>query len=729
LNIWILIFSFLVFSSAQAFAEPYVVDSKLNIEKYVSGLEFPTSMTFIENDILVLEKNTGNVRLIKNGELQQEPVLHVNVLNSWETGLLGITTLGSKVFLYFTEVEDPSSFSSNEDKVLGNRIYSYTWNGNTLQNGILIKELPFDLNVERSIHSGGAMVTGLDGTVYSVTGDTQRRGALQNLDTGNFTDSGIILKVNYDDSILKPSESQNPLDHYYAMGIRNSFGLAIDPITGYLWDTENGDDRFDEINLVEPKFNSGWTKIMGPATAEKIANLPTNGFQYSNPEFSWYHSVAPTALIFVNSNLFKNYNESLLVGDFNYGAIYHFKLNSERNGFIFDDPALEDLVLDNNDSLNDIIFASDFSGITDLEFGSDGLLYVLSPGDGGSIYRIFPVDSENQIDAIEIPKWIKNNARWWFEGFITDNEFIHSLEYLLEHKIIKIPTLSLPETQSIQQIPFWVKENVGLWANEKITDMEFASGIQFLMKKGIVKIQLGFCDKMPSSHVNLSGCNLSNKSFSKLDLKLANFTNTVLKNVDFSKTDLRSAIFENAILSGADLSNSQLNLASFRNSDLSDANLSNSKLSRSTFEKTIFSGTDFSKAKLLSSKMIKAEITNTNFTEAVIFSNLEGATISDSDFSKAKMQRIFLVNADLSNVNLSNANLLKANFSGAYLKDVNLQGSNLEKADFRYANLQGVDLTGASLIYTDLSYANLENVIIEGVDFSTAETKFCNGCP
>ena len=60
------------------------------------------------------------------------------------------------------------------------------------------------------------------------------------------------------------SAPNNPLSKYFAYGIRNSFGLDFDPITGKLWDTENGEDVYDEINLVEAGFNSGWKAVIGP---------------------------------------------------------------------------------------------------------------------------------------------------------------------------------------------------------------------------------------------------------------------------------------------------------------------------------------------------------------------------------------------------------------------------------------------------------------------------------
>ena len=92
---------------------------------------------------------------------------------------------------------------------------------------------------------------------------------------------------------------KEPLNKYYAYGIRNIFGIGFDPVTGKLWDTENGPDFGDEINLVEPGFNSGWRMVQGIwtiAEGEKKAGLASenpdnlvdfNGKgKYSTPEFT-----------------------------------------------------------------------------------------------------------------------------------------------------------------------------------------------------------------------------------------------------------------------------------------------------------------------------------------------------------------------------------------------------------------------------------------------------------
>jgi len=52
----------------------------------------------------------------------------------------------------------------------------------------------------------------------------------------------------------------------FAYGVRNSFGLAFDPVSGRLWDEQNGDDSFDELNQVERRSNLGWVRMMGPVS-------------------------------------------------------------------------------------------------------------------------------------------------------------------------------------------------------------------------------------------------------------------------------------------------------------------------------------------------------------------------------------------------------------------------------------------------------------------------------
>ena len=361
------------------FGEPVLKDQDFIIEKFVSGIEnSPTTMAFVGDDILVLQKADGKVRLVRDEVLQVEPVLDVNVRGLGEQGMLGITTVGSSVYLYFTESEEDGGVS------IGNKIYRYEWNGEKLVNPVLIKTLPG----AQYFHNGGAMVTGLDGSVYAVIGDQGTYGLLQNHPSGGVNDTSVILRV-------------APEGSYYAMGIRNSFGLAIDPVTGNLWDTENGDDDFDEINFVPPNFNSGWEVIMGPANENELSMLPGyDGYVYSDPEFSWQQVVAPTAISFVDSKPLEKFKNNVFVGDCIYGNLYKFELNPDRTGFVFHNDALSDNVVNTDESMDEVIFGTGFGCLTDIEVGPDGLLYILSLSEG-TIYKIMPAMMIKKITEIE----------------------------------------------------------------------------------------------------------------------------------------------------------------------------------------------------------------------------------------------------------------------------------------------------------------------------------------
>ena len=189
--------------------------------------------------------------------------------------------------------------------------------------------------------------------------------------------------------------AQNPLYRYYAYGIRNSFGMAFDPVTSKLWETENGPSSFDEINVIKPGFNGGWKKVFGPiarsdVTQSDLVLFP--GSTYYDPVLSWKDPPALTGIEFFNSSkLGTEYRNNLFVGDYNNGNLYFFKLNGTRTGLELNGlSGLSDLVVDNPKELSEITFGTGFGGITDIKTGPDGFLYIVSISDG-IIYRVTPV--------------------------------------------------------------------------------------------------------------------------------------------------------------------------------------------------------------------------------------------------------------------------------------------------------------------------------------------------
>lgn len=91
-------------------------------------------------------------------------------------------------------------------------------------------------------------------------------------------------------------------------------------------------------------------------------------------------------------------------------------------------------------------------------------------------------------EDLQIPIWVKNNAKWWSEGQIGDNDFVKGIQYLIQVGIMKIPQTQSEGGHS-QQIPIWIKNNAGWWASGKISDNDFVKGVQYLIQVGIMKIK------------------------------------------------------------------------------------------------------------------------------------------------------------------------------------------------------------------------------------------------
>jgi glucose/arabinose dehydrogenase len=297
----------------QGHPRPTLLVPDLALRTVVDGLALPTSVAFLgSDDLLVLEKNTGNVKRVVNGEVQST-VLDLAVNFGSERGLLGIALhpdfpTNRGVYLFWTESStgvDTDVLS--ETPLLGNRIDRFVWNDTTLtfdHTVIRLRAIQQDLTTvttpfgtftqpERGNHDGGVIAFGPDRKLYVVFGDVGRRGQLQNLAAGPFGPgtpddqfggpqpddahlAGVVLRLNDDGS----TPADNPLvaagnaiggevganvQRVFSYGLRNSFGMAFDPASGALWTQENGEDAFDELNRVEPGQNSGWVQIAGPA--------------------------------------------------------------------------------------------------------------------------------------------------------------------------------------------------------------------------------------------------------------------------------------------------------------------------------------------------------------------------------------------------------------------------------------------------------------------------------
>ena len=368
--------------------------------------------------------------------------------------------------------------------VLGNHVDRYDWNGSTLifnRNIINLRALQTDGPENRApaSHNGGVIRFGPDGKLYIAVGDVGRRGWMQNLECGpgpmcsddNLGDqlggpqpddahlTGVILRLNDDGSapednpfytaenvtagnhtysIEAGSQVAKNIQKIFAYGIRNLYGMDLDPASGNVWLEENGEGSFSELHRIEPGQNGGWIQIRGPlsriAQYKGIENLPVTdpcadefpgfeqgrflpsqiadtpeealsrlvmieGAHYKDPEFSWKFEVAPAAIGFMKGRgLGPQYQNDLFVGAFEPedeggGYLFHFNLTGNREKIGVDDPMLEDRVADNlciadKTESQSLLFGQDFGVGAQIQTGPNGNLFVLSASHA-AVYEIF----------------------------------------------------------------------------------------------------------------------------------------------------------------------------------------------------------------------------------------------------------------------------------------------------------------------------------------------------
>jgi len=466
-----------------------VLDPSLQVTTVVSsGLIQPIGIVFLgaASDFLVLEKASGQVKRVTGGVLQPTPVLDLAVNSSSERGLLSMALhpdfpATPHVYIYWTE----SSTGADTNVVsnvplLGNRVDRFVWDGSTLAfdiNLIRLRARQTD-NVavpghagtnnanEAGNHNGGVLRFGPDGKLYVFMGDQGRRGWLQNLAKGPFLTAplvddtfggpvpdnahlaGVILRLNADGTAPADNpffatgaalggEAGASIQKVYSYGHRNGFGMAFDPVSGALWETENADDAYSELNRVVRGMNGGWIQFAGPVSREpdwkkievtqfgqslqQIRYPPTRaaytpaaalarlfmlpGAVYVDPELSWRYEIGPSGATFVSGNtLGPEYNGTFWMGSSrafqqvggNGGSLYRIRLTADRlHVDTSADPRLADRVADNlfraqkfeGTESESLVIGRGFGTTPSIEQGPDGNLYVVSLTDS-VVYRI-----------------------------------------------------------------------------------------------------------------------------------------------------------------------------------------------------------------------------------------------------------------------------------------------------------------------------------------------------
>jgi glucose/arabinose dehydrogenase len=411
------------FHSARA-ETPKCVHADLVFEPWADGVKEPTSMAWVkagrDNVLLILEKWTGNVRafvLAADGSSRalKNPAIKLNVNFKSERGLLGIAVhprFAENRFVYlFHTQSNRDGPDGRSDITRGQVVSRFTLGerrggggeleGVVLENRKDILEFPYEPRDSNGPNScGGKILFGPDGKLYGVYGDQNRHGMETN-ERGGRIGAGVIFRVNDDGSV----PADNPwADHkdatvrrYFAIGVRNSFGLAFDPRSKLLWQTDNGDVLWDELNVVPPKFNGGSNYVMGPLSdaengGKVRSKVPADailGSTYGDPVFSWYRSRGVTCLAFMNTDRYgPAHKDTLLVAETNGAWVMQFRLNAERDRVDVKSASLQarvvkgDTVPEVMANQKEVMFATDAGTVTDMQVGPDGWMYFCSWRDG-----------------------------------------------------------------------------------------------------------------------------------------------------------------------------------------------------------------------------------------------------------------------------------------------------------------------------------------------------------
>lgn len=433
-------------------------DETLAVEVLLSDLDQPTAMAFLPDDrVLVTEKATGKVQLIADGEGTAEAIdLAVNFFD--ERGLLGIAVhpdfdTDPYVYLHWTwrgDGDGPEAIlgedtdEATEVPALGNRIDRFVFEDDHLRFDLNLVEFPSNtLETDttgrvRGNHDAGPLTFGPDGKLYTMMGDQNLRGQLQNIVDGPPPNdehlAGVILRLNDDGTIPEDNpfysagadiggELGENIQAIYVYGVRNGFGLAFEPRSGNLWQTENGDDSFDEINVFEAGDNSGWIQIMGASgSLETFRSIeiesedgldvesfpPENlaqsvdgalgalfelpGSRFVEPVLAYVHPPALTAISLVpDDSLGGSSAGSAWVGTVLTDALIRYPLGDGGRSLAVEG-GLADGV-DDNESKGDLgesaeyVVGTGFGTITDIVWGPDESLYVVSISNG-TLYRL-----------------------------------------------------------------------------------------------------------------------------------------------------------------------------------------------------------------------------------------------------------------------------------------------------------------------------------------------------
>lgn len=341
---------------------------RYTVERFISA-NFPVGMVFTADGRLFYnEKMTGNVRVVApDGTLQREPVISVAVDGAVERGLLGIALdpaydENGVIWIVYTAVGTATAWPTN---VIA-RFVEEDGVGRDL-------EILYDLPIETGqlIHNGGNIRFDDEGRLYWSVGDYNEPAHSQDLTTPQ----GAIHRFDVIDGELRPAAGNPfPDSSIYAYGFRNPFDIALDPVSGQVWTTENGPACDDQLNIALAGFNYGWGPDYACSGYDMIAGLR----DYMPPVLNLTQSIGISGLAFYDHDAIPEWQNDLFFCDWSWGLLRRVEIDDSRSR-----------VLD----VHEMALGGEIDCRLTLAVSPDGALYFGTVGGGdGAIYRLQVVD-------------------------------------------------------------------------------------------------------------------------------------------------------------------------------------------------------------------------------------------------------------------------------------------------------------------------------------------------
>ena len=353
----------------------------------MKGLTRPWALEFLPNGDILITEHGGRLRIVRDGVLDPEPLAGIpEVFTRRRKGLMDIALhprFEQNQFVYFTYHRASPKHRLAATTVLARGKYE--------GRGALVEVR--DLFVADADYMGAAqtsrIIFGPDGKLFMVVGVPGRYevGTADSAqDPANH--HGKMLRLNDDGTVPDDNPFVNTPGHrpeIYALGIRNANGLALHPETGELWETENGPQGGDEVNIIRGGRNYGWPvvsygrdyagNLTGGRAGPQRTQRQLEGIE--DPVFFWSPSISPAGLMFYTGDRFPNWKGDIFVGALR---------GSEIQRLIFNDRGL---LVRQQSLLRELR-----QRIRDVKQGPDGLIYALTDADDGALLRIEPVEPQ-----------------------------------------------------------------------------------------------------------------------------------------------------------------------------------------------------------------------------------------------------------------------------------------------------------------------------------------------